>query len=225
MPKRSNEKQFYEPLRKWLVQQGYYTGGDVEYLSGPKKGQKRYYTKTGTAQLQADVVGLRFSGNNLYSDIEICVIEVKNTRSISRQHIHQAHGYSTFAHLVYLAAPCCLGQELKNLMMHFNIGYLEINPKSKNAKVIVTPSRNEPIEKDMLHLLKNLWIGRCTICRCYFHLLDAPDKTYTVWKRRKILTDPKSLDYSNSHEKNNEIWRYLCIHCKKDFVKIKTDKI
>ena len=224
----ADERSFYEPVRKWLVKRGYYTGGDTTYASGRREGQERYFTTTGVKGLEADVVGLRFAGNDVVSDVEVCVVEVKDSRTLPLQHIHQAFGYKAFAHVVYLASPAVLDDEKRAVLRDFGVGYLQLRGRDADTKVKVceTPQAGQPRERDMLQLLDRLWFFRCTICRCYAPKWDTWDgegaqtawnpkgQTYFELKRPRVPGSAREILFGLSKRKNNElVRRYVCLHC------------
>jgi len=222
MPKtRKSEERYYEPVRKWLTEEmGYYTGGDIYYLSSAKKGKERFFTRTGFSDLQADVVGIKYSGNDYSSDIKVCVVEVKDTREISRQQINQAFGYRRMAHYVYLAAPAEIDTGVREIVRELGIGFLQIGSKKK-VTLIETPSPSEPSEAELVLLLHNLWIAKCTFCQCYFPLWgdwNGEGKTYAKVKRNKVpsvANGRPTIEYeiSEPSKKRAMVIRYLCHHC------------
>ena len=222
---KGGEQRFYEPLRKWLESNlECYTGGDVNYNPA---GKLRYYTKTGIRALQADVIGLRFSGSNIHSDLSIYVIEVKDEIKITRQYINQAYGYSTFADFTYLASPANLDEDSKNIMQNLGVGYIQIK-SSTNIHLIVSAAPQTPLKKEKLALLQALWIGKCSLCHCYFPIWtswsDDDDnelgKSYFSFERPKFPKGPKDAEYEiDQLDKKNKIKCYLCYYCKKEFLK------
>ncbi len=219
----SDEERYYQPLRKWLSDElGFYTGGGVVYRSGSKKGEERVFVKTGIRDLQADVVGIKFAGNDVFSDIEICVIEVKDTSKVTRQHIHQAYGYTKVAHTVYLAAPAAIDDDMRQVMRDFGIGYIRIEGE-KTFERAQTSNKFVPSEKEMLHLLDSLWIGKCCLCQCYFPKWEKwrddgeeRGKTYKILKRPKIPGEANKLDYSMKRSGKSVVEKYICHYCLRD---------
>ncbi len=217
-----SENDLYEPIRKWLTKHmGYYTGGDVFYMGGSKSGTKRYYTKTGIRELQADVVGVKFSGNRVHSEIEICVVEVKLADSITRQHINQAYGYTSMAHSVILASPAQVDKDSQHILRALGLGYLQV--MARRMKLVESPTPRVPPDREFLHLLENLWIGRCALCQCYFPLWrkwSQAGKTYQVLERPYFPTENPNSDFTTYDKqdvpKNQFLKRYLCWYCMKD---------
>jgi hypothetical protein len=217
----SNEERFYEPLRKWLSDElGFYTGGGVVYLSGSKKAEERVFVRTGIRDLQADVVGIKYAGNDVFSDIEICVIEVKDAPKVTRQHIHQAYGYTKVAHTVYLSAPAPIDDDMRQILRDFGVGYIRIKEGGRSFEIMQTSNKFVPSEKEMLRLLDSLWIGKCCLCQCFFPKWERwtdngeeRGKTYKIMKRPKIPGEANELDYSRKSSGKSVVKKYICYYC------------
>lgn len=215
-----NEERLYEPIRKYIsTELRYYTGGEIKYIGGRKAGKSRYYTKTGVRELQADVVGVKFTGNSVYSDIEICIVEAKLGDKVTRQHINQAFGYTTMAHSVYLASTAELDPDSHSVLRALGLGYLQILSLSETI-LRETPGQHKPVEKEMMRLLDKLWIGKCTLCQCYLFLYEENrEKSYRAMHRPFLLNEDSTIPSFDSDSKPSMITRYLCHGCLKDLKK------
>ena len=219
------EERFYNLVREWLEEKGYYCGGGMYYMGSNKE---RWYVKTGIRKLRADVIGIKNVGNELIDAIEIVAVEVKDKKTIAFKDMQQTYGYSTFAHKVYLATTAEPTEEDKATAMRMGIGLVHITKGDINE--LLSPSLMHPDEAEMLNLLNSLWIVKCTLCNCYVFkwdtIGDLEGKSYTVIKRARQLDHMKDFAEGKSPfgdlrkkklDKKYVVRRYICRTCADEF--------
>ncbi len=103
-----SEKRYYDPVRKWLENQGYFCGGNITVRS---KGN--YYRDIGTKQRRIDVAGVKNVGNRFEDDIEIAAIEVRARSVVSDADISDTAKYHNCVHKCYLAATAEITSEIR----------------------------------------------------------------------------------------------------------------
>lgn len=226
------EERFYNRVREWLEERGYYCGGGMYYMGLEKE---RWYVKTGIRKLRADVIGLKNVGNELIDEVEIVAVEVKDKRTVAFSDMQQAYGYSTFAHRVYLATTADPTEEDKAVALRMGIGLIHLT--EGKLEEILSPSVMHPDEAEMLNLLNSLWIVKCTICNCYVFkwdtIGDLKGKSYRVIKRARQLEHMKDFPEGKSPfsdlkkkrlDKKYVIRRYICRTCADEFNLISREK-
>src|SRR5262245_2456777 len=108
------EAALYEPVRKWLIANGYRTENISE-----KRGGARWSNP--------DVLGIRVSKNFGLTDIEIVSVEVKTAYTNWRQDIFEAIAHKRFANRVYYCYPVTenldkLDEEIRRYSELYRVG-------------------------------------------------------------------------------------------------------
>lgn len=157
------EKHLYKHIQNWLRREGYKVDKSWQNRGGDK--------------YRVDVIGIRSSGTEYCDDIEIVAIEAKLWGNY--QTLGQAENYKDIAHKVYFAtASEDIAERHKDGCAEKNLGLLYINRKTERvAEVLSAPVSRPKSEAKMMEFLRKLYIGRCSICKCYFDLWEEWDDT------------------------------------------------
>lgn len=167
--------------------------------SKKKKLQKGFITM-GIGGIQADVIGIKDTGNYFQPKIEIIAIEVKpNLPNYRRGYMDQARRASLYAHKCFLAAPREFRPEEIELAVTVGIGLFEINLDRKKLKLVVPSPDMSPDETKILRLMRRLDFYRCAICGCY-------------WNRRFAGHGYRSMHYF-SERGTVRFYKYICHRC------------
>ncbi len=223
----NKESNLYDPLLEWLEDKyGYSIGND--YTTA---GKEVWYKNRGPSQKCClDVIGVKNIGAHekvLSDEIEIIGVEVKDKDRITYKDLTQAAGYKIFVHKAYFATTARITTEDKHWARVLGIGLIKIGGRAKPSfLVVVEAPLSVPNHAEMLRLLDTLLIGQCTLCNCYFYLIDRVDDesfhTYIPLTRlkwinlfpsetrsdlKKLFTEPKDVD------EEYRISRYICQTC------------
>ncbi len=147
------ERHLYPVVEKWL---------------------KKYYhcfkteINVGSNYSRIDVVGVKDVGGDLSGEIETISVEVKRGNEPFATASGQASGYKVYAHRVYLADMRENNFTPNEIAIanHLGIGLIKID--GKTCKEILTSPYYKPLTSLHLLLLKNLGLGRCQLCSCFF---------------------------------------------------------
>lgn len=219
------ESTYYKPLCEWL-------GREKGYFCGSQ--DTKWYIDTGFGGQRIDVAGIKNVGNNLVDQIETVAVEVRQGSRVTKRDMQDAHGYSNLVHRCYLATTARVQDDELSHARNLGIGIIEITGKD-SFRELVEPKYHQPDEADLLKFLEGLWIGQCTLCKCYFHLWDSEvlgvkDRTrgqsyvYTTRiKQFNFFTDkarayesPFNSGHKKKAPKELRVWRYLCMDCVSD---------
>lgn len=160
--KRVPEKNYYEPVRRFLRKE---FGCVVE--SPERDGSPRSFICRGLDRLVVDVYGLRGIGDRYSRVLEGIAVEVKGSRKrTSLRHVVQAAQYSKLAHRCYLAQPRQFDNQTVIEASRAGIGLLAI---SKKGVKMIAESRPFSPDPDTFSrfLHKSLSIFRCALCGCH----------------------------------------------------------
>ena len=157
------EKHLYRHIQGWLRREGY-----VVDKTWQNKGVDKY---------RVDAVGVRNSGTQYCDDIEIVAIEAKLWGNY--QTLGQAENYKDIAHKVYFAtASEDKAERYKDNCAEKNLGLLLVNKKTGRVNEVLSAPVSRPrSEAKMIEFLRKLYIGRCSLCKCYFDLEKGWDDT------------------------------------------------
>jgi predicted nuclease of predicted toxin-antitoxin system len=211
------EKEYYDIVREWLEDQGYYCGGNIEV-----GGKPNFYQNMGTKHRRADVVGVKNVGNRFEDDVEVVAIEVKDKRVVSVQDFDDAAKYQQCAHKCYLATTAEITDECIRWAERKNLGLLQLQ-KGKKPKVLRHPIPKQPDYKEMLAFLESFEIVRCSICGCFFERFVRSEEKYQSFfemKRAAYFNAMKNTSYDPLNFKEiphlspeYKIYRYICYPC------------
>lgn len=181
------EKHLYKHIRGWLGRHGYVVDEEWE--------------NTGPGKLRVDVIGVRNSGTQFCDDIEIVAVEAKMWGGY--QALGQAENYRDFAHKVYFAtASKEKAESLTEGCIDKNLGLLYLNSSGGVTESLSAPVIKPKSDAKMIEFLANLYIGRCSICRCYFDIWEE-------WDDAKFLTRTTQFKKNGSR-----VHVYICKACK-----------
>ncbi|MEM2971869.1 MAG: hypothetical protein QW270_05550 [Candidatus Bathyarchaeia archaeon] len=211
------EKQYYDVVRKWLEDQGYYCGGNITV-----RGKPNFYQDIGTKHRRADVAGVKNVGNRFEDDVEVVAVEVKDKRIVSQQDINDTAKYQQCAHKCYLATTAEITDENIRWAERKNLGLLQLL-KGKNIKVLRHPAPNKPDYEEMLAFLESFEIVKCCICGCFFERFDRTEQNYRSYfeiKRAAYFNvmkntkhDPLDVKTIKNLPSEHVIYRYICYPC------------
>lgn len=210
------EKQYYDVVRKWLEDQGYYCGGNITV-----KGKPNFYQDIGTKHRRADVAGVKNVGNRFWDDVEVVAVEVKDKRVVSQQDINDTAKYQQCAHKCYLATTAEITDENIKWTERKNLGLLQLL-KGKNIRVLRHPVPKTPDYEEMLAFLESFEIVKCSICGLFFERFVRDDTYHSFFemKRAKYFNVLKNTRYDPLDHKSirslpseYQIYRYICYPC------------
>jgi hypothetical protein len=216
------EKQYYDTVRKWLENQGYYSGGTIMI-----KGKENYYQDIGTKQRRIDVAGVKNAGNKFEDDLEIVAIEVRDKPSVSDSDISDTSKYHNCAHKCYLAFTGQISSGIRQSAERENIGLLQLHNKT-TPEVLHHPSPKEPTSyTEMIRFLESLQIVKCSICGCFFERFQRTEEGFhssfeivraSYFKTMKETEeDPLDLKAIKGLPNDFKILKYICYPCREEF--------
>ena len=216
------EKQYYDTVRKWLEDQGYYCGGNITV-----KGKENYYQDIGTKQRRIDVAGVKNAGNKFEDDLEIVAIEVRDKPTVSDPDISDTAKYHNCVHKCYLAFTGQLSSEAKQNAERENIGLIQLS-KTTAPEVLHHPSPKDPTSyPEMIRFLERLQIVKCSICGCFFERFQMSEEGFhSFFEMRRAVyfktmkeTEKDPLDLKTIRDLPSElkILKYICYPCREEF--------
>jgi len=158
------EKRYYEAIRKWLEQRGYFCG---DGMIGPDTGKEHYYQDRGSS-MRVDVAGVKNLGTRQADSIEVACVEVKDSASVRFSDVAQAYGYTAVANRVYLANRADLDTYWERFLSRIGLGYLQVQGIKEPVTEKVPSAYFKPDEASNLEFLRSLWIVKCAYCGVYF---------------------------------------------------------
>lgn len=122
----------------------------------------------------ADAGGIRDVGGQHASDVEVIAVEVKVYWNRFATYLGQARGYSLFAHRCYLAIPFYKEKKFnsvhKEMATAMGVGLIEINPRTRDCREVLTAPRTNPIERVMMRVLWLNGYASCVRCGSFFEM-------------------------------------------------------
>lgn len=184
------EVHLYRHLQRWLRRRGYTV--------------KDKWVNKGQDKFRVDVIGVKNTGSQHQDDIEIVAIEAKIGGNF--QSLGQTENYRDFAHRVYFATTDKhMTERFQPDCFRKRLGFLLIDKRSGKVKELVgAPVILPRSEAQMVDFLRKIYVGRCSLCGCYFDLEKE-------WQETKWL--PRYTQFSKPAVK---ISRYVCKSCKSD---------
>jgi uncharacterized protein DUF5655 len=137
----------------------------ANYLGDENKGMGCFATaqKKGNQGLGiADVIGVRHVGGHRSNAFEVIVVEVKLSKRPFGKKVGQALGYSLFAHRCYLAVPDEFDLVQRQFAAQLGVGLMEMH--GSRCTEVVSAAAHHPDESQMLDLLKQMKLAKCSIC-------------------------------------------------------------
>jgi hypothetical protein len=214
------EVQYYEVVRKWLEDQGYYCGGNIIV-----RGKPNYYENIGSRRRRADVAGVKNVGGSYEDEIEIAAVEVRDESRISDKDIRDTANYKQCAHKCYLATTARITEKDKQIAQRKRIGLLQLE-KGKKPRVWHDPTPEKPTDyEEMIEFLESFEIVKCSICGCFFERFIRPAEKYQSYfdmtrakyfkTSKETKQDPLVLKKLKGKSMSSEykVTRYICRPC------------
>ena len=217
------ERKYYRSVRKWLENQGYYCGGNINV-----RGTKNYYQDIGPRHRRADVAGVRNIGGAFEDQVEIVAVEVRDIPTISDRDINDTANYKQYAHKCYLAITALIRDKDIRVAEKRKIGLLKIEGVKKKPTLILDAVLENPRSyQEMIAFLNSFEIVKCSICGCFFERFDILDEKYKSYFRiirakyfdvmKETDSDPLDLKELRKLPSEYKIRRYVCFPCFDEF--------
>jgi hypothetical protein len=128
-----------------------------------------------------DVVGLRHVGGDLFGDVEVIAVEVKDDEPFLKS-AGQTLAYSVMAHRCFLAAVGDFNRHQRDIAAHLGIGLISISTgRRTRCKEVQSAPPRQPVRLMCGELAERMGDALCCVCGSPFRISE----------RKGTLTQPK----------------------------------